>query len=89
MRARRLALAVLVPAVVASAVAVVYARHESRTLFMELQRLQAERDRMDVEWGRLQLEQSTWATHGKVEHLARNRLHMTEPAATDIVVVRP
>jgi len=89
MKARQLALALLVPAVVASAVAVVYAKHESRKLFMALQALQTERDRMDVQWGRLQLEQSTWATHGKVEHLARNRLHMTEPAAADIVVVRP
>lgn len=70
---------VLVAAVLISAVACVYAKHESRKRFTELQALVAERDRLEVEWGRLQLEQSAWSTPARVEQLARERMGMVEP----------
>ena len=70
---------VLVGAVFSSAIGVVLARHESRKLFIELQNLEKYRDEMDIEWGRLQLEESTWATHGRVEQLAIDRLDMIAP----------
>jgi cell division protein FtsL len=79
----------LVPAVVASAIANVYARHESRKLFVELQELEQQRDAMNVEWGQLQLEQSTYTTHGKVESAARKRLGMHIPAPREITIIRP
>ena len=44
---------------------------------------------MDVEWGQLQLEQSTWATQGRVEGLAREPLGMISPAPDAVVIVRP
>ena len=68
-------------ALVASAIAAVYAKHESRKLFTELQVLIVERDRMEVEWGRLQIEQSTWSTYARVEQLAREdmKMHTPEP----------
>jgi cell division protein FtsL len=70
---------VLIAAVTASAIAGVYAKHESRKLFTELQGLNAERDRMEVEWGRLQIEQSTWSTYARVEQLARGKMQMRAP----------
>lgn len=76
-------------AVLAAAVTAVYARHEARNLFVELERLHAERDQLNIEWGRLRLEQSTWATHARVEALAREELQMRIPLASEIVVVRP
>jgi len=66
-------------AVLASAIAGVYAKHESRKLFTELQKLSNERDRMEVDWGRLQIEQSTWSTYGRVEQLAREQMQMQMP----------
>ena len=66
-------------AVMASAIAGVYAKHESRKLFTELQKLSNERDQMEVDWGRLQIEQSTWSTYGRVEQLAREQMRMTMP----------
>ena len=75
--------------VLASAVAVIYSKHESRKLFVQLQVLKNERDRMDTEWGRMQLEQSTWATHGRIERLARTKLDMTIPRADSVVIIRP
>jgi cell division protein FtsL len=75
--------------VLASAVAVVFSKHESRKLFVQLQTMQKERDRMEIEWGRMQLEQSTWATHGRIERLARKKLDMTIPRAESVIIIRP
>jgi cell division protein FtsL len=75
--------------VILSALGVVYAKHESRKLFVELQKMKKEQDRMDVEWGRLQLEQSAWATHGRIENIARKRLDMVIPENKNVVVIRP
>jgi cell division protein FtsL len=79
----------LLLAVVISAVAVVYAKHQGRKLFIELQVLANERDDMDIEWGQLQLEQSTLTMHGQIEHAARERLDMINLSAADTVIVKP
>jgi len=75
-------------AVLASAIAVVEAKHESRKRFVALQLLEKERDRMNVEWGQLQLEQGTWSTHSRVESIANKRLHMVIPEMESVVIVR-
>lgn len=84
---RLIALGALALAVMATAVAAVYAKHHSRTLFVELSRLNRERDALNIEWGRLQLEQSTWATHGRIEQVARERLGMVLPEAEQTEIV--
>ncbi len=66
-------------AVTVSALAVVYSQHHSRALFVELQRLEQEQAELDTQWGRLELEQSTWATQGRIERLAREKLDMRLP----------
>ena len=76
-------------AVLASAIAVVRARHESRTLFVELERLNTERDELNIEWGQRQLEQSAWSNHGFVESVANTRLHMTLPKPDEVRIVAP
>jgi cell division protein FtsL len=85
----RLLLLVLAGAVFGSALGVVYAKHESRKQFVQLQRLQAIRDELDVDWGRLQLEQSTWATDGRIERIARQDLGMQIPAPGAVIIVKP
>jgi len=72
-----------------SAIGVVSAKHETRKLFVELQALNKEQDRLDVDWGRLQLEQSTWATHGRIERIAHDQLGMALPKDGEVVIVRP
>lgn len=79
----------LVLALVASAIGVVSAVHRNRTLFAELQQLRQQRDQLNVEWGRLQLEESTWATHARIEQLARTKLGMKMPQTIERVVVKP
>jgi len=79
----------LLLAVIGSAVGVIYAKHQGRKLFVELQVLGNERDAMDVEWGQLQLEQSTLTTQGQVERAAHERLGMVNLSAANMVIVKP
>jgi cell division protein FtsL len=81
--------AVLAAGVLASAVAAVYAKHENRKLFAELQALTDARDELEMDWSRLQMEQSTWSTHARVEQLAREQMHMRNPAPDEVKMVRP
>jgi len=85
----RLLLVVLLLATIASAIGVVYSRHRHRQLFVELTRLERARDELNIEFGRLQLEQATLAQATRIDQEARGRLGMKFPEAADIVVVRP
>ena len=86
---RYLVLGVLVLANIVSAIAVVHARHRHRQLFVELSGLEKARDELNIEFGRLQLEQATWAESNRVDQIARSRLGMKFPETGEIVVVRP
>lgn len=88
MKGARAAL-VLLALVIVSALGVVYATYDSRALFGRLQHLRAERDALNVEWGRLELEEGTLGTHSRIERLARTRLGMHMPKPGDVVFVRP
>ena len=88
--ARNLLLGVLlVAAVVGSAVAAADARHQARQRFIELQALNRARDELNIEWRQLQIERSTWATHARVEQLAREKLDMDVPSPADVEIVKP
>jgi cell division protein FtsL len=87
--ARLFLLVVLVLAVVGTAVGVVDARQQHRMAYIELSRLQAERDELDIEFSRLQLEQATWSEPNRIEQVATERLGMQFPEAADVVVLRP
>ena len=89
MKGFRISLLLLIASVLTSALAVVYAKHQARGLFVELQQLERTQDRLDTEWGQLQLEESTWATHGRIESLARSQLEMEIPEPDSLVIVRP
>ena len=72
---------------VLSAMALVYTKHESRKLFIELEGLSHERDELNIEWGQLQIEQSTWAQHARIEQVATDDLALVRPATTEIFVI--
>jgi cell division protein FtsL len=76
-------------AVLGSAVQVIYARHEARDMFVRLEKLNAARDSLEMEWGRLQLEQSYWSSHAFVERVANAKLQMNLPQTRDVRIVRP
>ena len=85
----RVLVALLVLANVASAIGVVFARHEHRQLFIQLTALEKARDELNIEFGRLQLEQATWAESNRIDQVARDRLGMVFPSTDETVVVRP
>ena len=83
-----IAMTILLSAVIASAIGVVYSIQQSRELFVELTKLGNERDDLNFEFGRLELEQATWAENNRVEQIARGRLGMVSPNAAETVVIR-
>ena len=76
-------------AVVSSALGVVYTRHQSRLLAVELSALEARQDNGLAEWSRLQIEQGWMADASHIETRARGELKMQQPTETQILVVRP
>ncbi|EQD59114.1 Cell division protein FtsL [mine drainage metagenome] len=78
----------LLLAVLVSAIAVVWARNENRELFIRLTGLQSERDHLNIEYGRLELEDATWADPARVASVARSRLDMVNPDPAQIRMVR-
>lgn len=82
---------ILLAVLIASAVGIVTAQNQARRLFVELQQIEADARKMDIEFGQLQLEQSTWAMHSRVEKIALERLHLRlpTPERTQLVGLYP
>ncbi|MFQ5935641.1 MAG: cell division protein FtsL [Acidiferrobacterales bacterium] len=83
----RSGIAILIIAVFLSAILVVALRHQGRQLSTELQVLRNDRDALNVEWGKLLLEEGAWSQHGRIEMVARKRLHMATPEPRKIVLI--
>jgi cell division protein FtsL len=80
---------ILLLVLTACALGLVTSQHKARKLFAELEQEQERAKQLDVEWGQLQLEQSTWAMHARVEKIARERLRMSVPDAKRTQMVMP
>ncbi|KZC19384.1 MULTISPECIES: cell division protein FtsL [Rhodanobacter] len=83
-----LCLLMLLVAVLASALGVVWTRHESRVLFVSLTALQNQRDELNIEYGKLELEQATYAEPRRIDDEARQKLGMVDPRPQDIRLLR-
>ncbi len=81
-------LLMLLTAVLASAIGVVWTRHESRVLFVNLTALQNQRDELNIEYGKLELEQATYAEPRRIDDEARQKLGMVDPRPQDIRLLR-
>ena len=80
---------VLLGILVVCALLVVTSQHKARKLYVELQKAQELARQIDVEWGQLQLEQSTWAMHSRIEKIASGQLMMHVPPPSRVQVVPP
>jgi len=87
MRVTKVQLLLLVM-VIACALGVVTSQHKARKLFVELQNEKDRAQQMEVEWGQLQLEQSTWAMPTRVEKIATMKLQMQLPKSAQIQFIR-
>ena len=88
-RALMLLIPILWLAVLASAAGAIFVKHRARELFVELEKVNRERDQLEIEWGQLQLEQSAWSTHAFDENEAATNLGMRTPPPKQIEVVAP
>ena len=73
--------------VIALSISVVTSQHKARKLYIELEELQQIAKKYNVEYGQLQLEQSTWAMHSRVEEMATKQLKMQVPESKQIQVI--
>lgn len=89
MKNQTLLIALLACAVLGSGIGVAYTQHANRQLFIQLQKLQAERDHLEIEWELLRLEQSTLVTDAAVEEVARTRLNMRPPDSSAVLYIAP
>jgi cell division protein FtsL len=64
----------LLAVLVACALGLVTSQHRARKLFSDLERENARARELDVEYGRLQIEASTWGLHARVEKIATGTL---------------
>lgn len=80
---------VLVILILVSALSVITLRQQNRMTFAQLQTLERERDNLNIEWGRLLLEQGAWSQHQRVEKIARTRLGMQIPEGNQIEFISP
>lgn len=79
---------ILLLLVMVSAIGVVYSVHLSRKTVAALSVLDKQQHAIDVEWGRLLIEQSAWGGYGRVEKIAAERLGMKMPEPNRIVMLK-
>jgi len=81
--------AALTCVVLGGAFANIHSTHAGRTLYAKLQTLESAQWFLQEDYGRLLLEQSTWASHHRVEKVARKSLQMRAPDLAQFHVVTP
>jgi cell division protein FtsL len=80
---------ILLAVLVACALGLITSQHKARKLFAELESEQERSRALDVEYGQLQLEASTWSTQSRIERIASQRLRMRHPAPNGVQLVEP
>jgi cell division protein FtsL len=78
---------VLLAALIVCGLSLVTSRHQARKLFVDLEREQAQTRAYDVEYGQLQIEQSTWGMAARIEKIARQQLGMQLPPTGRVQVI--
>jgi cell division protein FtsL len=79
---------ILLAILLCSALSVVTSQHKAQKLYIELQQQQNQAKQYDIEWGQLQLEQSTWAVHSRIEQVATSQLQMKVPETSRIQIIQ-
>jgi cell division protein FtsL len=88
-RLESIGLIVLLVVLMVSALAVIYCKNTSRSIFIEIERHEQALDRYEVEWGQMQLELSTLAEQNRVEAIAKQRLKLVMPPRENIIYIKP
>ena len=88
-RSETIVLVALLVVLMVSALAVIYSKNYSRSIFIEIERNERALDQYEVEWGQMQLELSTLAEQNRVEAIAKQRLKLVIPPRESIIYIKP
>jgi cell division protein FtsL len=88
-RIKLVSLIALLIALMVSALAVIYSKNYSRSIFIEIEGHERALDQYEVEWGQMQLELSTLAVQNRVEAIAKQRLKLVLPSRESIIYIKP
>lgn len=72
-----------------SALAVIYSKYYSRSIYIDIQKQERALDQYEVEWGQMQLELTMLAEQNRVELVAREQLKLVMPFREKIVYIKP
>ncbi len=75
----------LLLAVVVCSLGVVTSQHKARKVFQALESEQERARQLEVEFGQLQLELSTWGAAPRIEKIAREKLRMRTPEVDRVI----
>ncbi|RLA26229.1 MAG: cell division protein FtsL [Gammaproteobacteria bacterium] len=85
---QRITVAILLVLLVASGLAVIFSKHNSRLVFIEIQKTEQDLDRLEIRWERLTLEERMLSEHNRVEKIARKKMQLKELDRKAIVYIR-
>ena len=86
---KSIGLALLLVVLMVSALAVIYSKNYSRSIFIEIERHERALDQYEVEWEQMRLELSTYAKQSRVETIAKERLKLVTPLRENIIYIKP
>lgn len=84
----RLRLVLLFVAILISALSIVYVKDLNRRFFVQYQMLESVHDQIQVDWGKLLLEQGAWSAQSRVQEVAQSQLKMHAPSPQEIVLIK-
>ena len=84
----RLRVMMLLFAILISALSIVYIKDLNRRFFIQYQMLENVHDQIQVDWGKLLLEQGAWSTQSRIQEVAESTLGMRVPAAQKTVLIK-
>ncbi|GAW86628.1 cell division protein FtsL [Bathymodiolus platifrons methanotrophic gill symbiont] len=85
---QRVLVVMLLVVLVGSGLAVIFSKHNSRLVFIEIQKTEQELDRLEIRWERLTLEERMLSEHNRVEKIARKKMSLVELERKAIVYIR-
>ena len=88
-RKEAIVLALLLIALMISALVVIYCKNNSRSIFIEIERNERALDQYEVEWGQMQMELTTLAEQNRVEAIAKERLKLVMPPHESVIYIKP
>ncbi len=74
--------------IILTALAIVMLRYHNRNLFYQWQQLQQQQHNLDIQWGQLLLEASTWSDYHRIEQLSQQQFEMRHPEPSEILTIK-